>query len=386
MIRRRLLRPFLAALLTLAAAPPGRAAAPDPLPAARVAFPGAVENPADALGAGLALANRWLGDTPGDNPAFTSRRGVALSPEFLRVSRQDLSAANRDYRQTFGFVDGAGGALAVPAGTWRFALYATQPSLRLESEHYTEGRVTDPAGGAQIAIDVTTRETRAGLAVSKQGPAWQLGAALELTHRDDDYRRVERSGSPEAGTREATLHGDAFGGVLGARWQHAADAPGGVVAGAALRWTGALDATGDQVEQLLVSDTTLHLAATRDAQLEFGGSARVTLSPESHAYASLGMRGREAWPAFDVRASGATRWAVGVDYHDAELPWTVRMGLGQDVEPGTPEPRALRVGAGVGWKSGDTIYELGILHRGMSRAHAPHLADERFVATVRVPF
>jgi hypothetical protein len=59
-----------AVALALAMTPHGASAAtPAPLDPRLFAFPGAFPNPASARSAGLALADRWLGDDPYDNPA-----------------------------------------------------------------------------------------------------------------------------------------------------------------------------------------------------------------------------------------------------------------------------------------------------------------------------
>src|SRR5258706_12175715 len=92
---------------------PAWAAAVDP---ALFPFLGSPATPAAAASAGTALADRWLGDLPFDNPAFRAQRGLELSPALIHVSRQDLRAANRNYVETSGYLDGAGGGYPPPPG------------------------------------------------------------------------------------------------------------------------------------------------------------------------------------------------------------------------------------------------------------------------------
>src|SRR6266404_3351172 len=78
---------------------------PVPIDGARYAFPGAVPSPASAISAGLALADRWLGDDPFANPAIPSGRAIAVSGLARRVSRQDLRAENREFSDDAGYFD-----------------------------------------------------------------------------------------------------------------------------------------------------------------------------------------------------------------------------------------------------------------------------------------
>src|SRR5438034_11559758 len=99
--------------LTLASA--ARAAAPAPLsnPAYGFPLPGDSPAAANAASAGLALSDRWLGESAYENPAATVKQGVEVSPVLQHVSRQDLAAMNRDVSQTQGYVDIAGGSLSL---------------------------------------------------------------------------------------------------------------------------------------------------------------------------------------------------------------------------------------------------------------------------------
>ena len=80
-IRRAVRIPLARLALVVAAAVGPRAAlaaAPTPLASSRFGFPGSVTNPPSAASAGLALADRWLGDEPFANPAIARGRGAAL--------------------------------------------------------------------------------------------------------------------------------------------------------------------------------------------------------------------------------------------------------------------------------------------------------------------
>ena len=96
------------ALLIAALARPAASDTPSPLASSLFAFPGATGHPASAVSAGLAMADRWLGDDPFENPAAAPGPGVALSGALLHVSRQDLRALNRNFDETPAFFDGAG--------------------------------------------------------------------------------------------------------------------------------------------------------------------------------------------------------------------------------------------------------------------------------------
>src|SRR5262249_51749959 len=82
----------------------------------RFAFPGAPVGPASAPSAAVALADRWLGERPFDNPAFAAKREIELSPLLLHVSRQDLRADNRNFADQGASIDAAGGWLGMPVG------------------------------------------------------------------------------------------------------------------------------------------------------------------------------------------------------------------------------------------------------------------------------
>src|SRR5262245_33859547 len=79
-------------------------------------FPGYHVTPGSAVSAGLALADRWLGDEPYSNPAMARPWTLALSPMILHVSRQDIRADHRGYEETSAYFDAAGGYFAFQTG------------------------------------------------------------------------------------------------------------------------------------------------------------------------------------------------------------------------------------------------------------------------------
>src|SRR5262245_39685810 len=131
---RRLTLPLAAACCAVLAAAPARAQMPPPLSNPEFGFPvpGDFVSPATAASAGLSLSDRWLGTSPSENPAAAMAQGIVVSPVWQRTSRQDLSSANRDFDQTFGYIDAVGGSLSFPVKSWGIVLYGWQPVLRLE--------------------------------------------------------------------------------------------------------------------------------------------------------------------------------------------------------------------------------------------------------------
>lgn len=383
-----MIAPFriLPVLAALACGVTASTAAPAPYDPARFAFPGSVTSPGDAASAGLAGTDRWVSAVPGGNPAAApAATGVTLSPILQRISRQDLSAANRDFSQTTLFADLAGGQLALRAGRWAVRLEAGQPVLRRETS--TFGIAAGDAPPARIRVDAEAREARASLAVSLEQGAWRLGAAGEYARRSDRYATTEVSGSPDAGDRELSFDGSSAGGALGAVWSHTPESRGGLVLGAGVRMIGALTGDFTSVSDLLSGTTSVRGDAGRDALLEAGLTARVTVDERGgHAWMSLEHRGAERWPGLAVETRAAASWRAGYSYRDVSTPWVVRIGIGQDVQPGAPEPRATAVGVGVGWADGDLAADLGVTNRSIHRAGSPTLADTRVVASLRVGF
>jgi hypothetical protein len=386
MIDRRLPAALATSAVLLAASAPGAPAAPPPpFDSAVFAFPGSFASPASAASAGLGLADRWLGLAPETNPAAAPARGVVVAPMVLRTSRQDLAAANREFDEQFAYADFAGARLTAPVAGLSLSLYAWQPALRLESTSYTAGVPGTPLS-ASVANEAESRELRAGAALSRPFGALRFGVAVEWGQRTETASTVTQSGAPESGTREASFDGTSLGGAAGLAWDRGSEAPGGWRLGAAVRFEGALDVTGESAVRLLALDSTAAVSATREALAEAGLSAAYTLTAEAHLYASLGTRPGETWTGFGVESATGTLWSVGADYHDPETPWTARLGVGQEVRPGTPEPRAGLLGIGLGYQSGDLAVEAGLLHRTVQRPGSPNLADERLVVSVGVHF
>ena len=107
-LARCLFRAACPLLLALIVAPVA-AAPPEPIDPTLFPFPGAVVGPGSAASAGMALADRWLGDEPLSNPAVRLGREVVLSPALLHMSRQDLRADNRNFDETPVFLDASSG-------------------------------------------------------------------------------------------------------------------------------------------------------------------------------------------------------------------------------------------------------------------------------------
>ena len=384
MTSRRLLH-AVAALVSLAslAAANARAAAPTPLDSGRFSFPGSLITPSNAISAGFALADRYADDVA-NNPAARIERGVIASPQLLRVSRQDLSAANREFEQRFASVDFAGATISLPMRHVDVSLFAWQPALRAERESYTIGNKNALSSPGRITNDATLRELRGGIALGFGGGGLRFGVSGEFDHRDDDYQSLETSGSPQSGTREAAFSGDAIGGGLGLTWQRHPELKHGWRVGTAVHAVGALAATGTSVATLLADTTKTNIKVTRDATWQAGASARWSLSTLSGVYASVGARSAEKWDSFALETKLASDWGLGIDYRDPETPYAFRAGIGQEVQPGAPEPRAATLGLGFSWYSGDTIFDIGLTHRTISRGDAPKNSDDRLVGSVRI--
>ena len=366
------------ALLLAVAVPAARAATPTPLDIGKLyPFPGALAAPASAVSAGLGLADRWLGDEPFDNPAADPARGVLAAPVLQRVKRQDLPADYRNYDETAGFLDFAGGRLALPLRGFGVTLYAYEPVLRREDVAFTTR--PDEVPGTFTAAG-SARETRAGLALSHAWRGARLGAALEWTRRDDAYDFDEVSGSPFAGKRHVDFAGDGIGFQAGARVPVAAR----VTLGGALRYVPALDLSGRQTVEAppLAQDLTV----TRAAGWEGGLSARWRVSDAFRVLAALGGRTAQAWDGLGLTSGRAVAWSAGFEYEEPEQPWTFRLGAGQEQQDGVPEPRAGVYALGVGWKAETLRLDLGVLRRSFERAARATSYDDRVVASATVGF
>jgi hypothetical protein len=381
--------PTLSALLiSVAAAFPALAAAPTPLAPSLFTFPGSAPTPTSAASAGLALADRWLGDEPFENPAVTSGMRLIASPAMLRVSRQDLRADNRNYDETAAFFDGAGLAVGLPAlGPFGFALYAFQPVLRLEDNAYSRGNGTpDPANPpAILQTHASAREVRAGLAVSSGAGPGRIGAGIEWTHRQDAYETLEQSGAPDAGTKRLEFSGDGISLQAGARLDHGDSSAGAFRLGVGARYLPALSVDAPHTETLLIGTSSDTLHAERGSGWELGASARVVVRPAVRMLAAVGGRTAQRWEGFDLNAGRAWEWKLGWEYHDVGDPWTLRFGLGQERQSDVPEPRANVIGLGFGWQFASAAADVGVLHRTLARDGEPNSFDDRVVLSIRVP-
>jgi hypothetical protein len=377
-----------AAFVTTGLARPAAADPPALLGTSQFGFPGATTNPASATSAGLALADRWLGDEPFANPAWNAGRGVSVSGLMLHVSRQDLRAANRNFDETPAFFDGAGLAVGLPTrGAFGFSLYAFQPVLDKEANAFSRGRGTPDPGNPPATIEATAsaRELRAGGGVSFGIGAGRIGAAVEWTRRDDAYETLEQSGSLDAGTRRLEFSGDGIGFQIGARFTRAAPGPGGLSVGVGIRRLAALKADATLSQALLSgsSDTTFQIE--REASWEPGASARLAVSPSFRVLAAVGGRTAQRWEGLDVTAGRGWEWKLAGEFHDARDPWTLRFGLGQERRSNTTEPRTDVLGLGFGWQFAWGALDAGLSHRTIDRAAAPNSFEDRIVLTMRAP-
>ncbi len=363
------------------------AAAVDP---ALFPFLGSPATPAAAASAGTALADRWLGDLPFDNPAFRAQRGLELSPALIHVSRQDLRAANRNYVETSGYLDGAGGWIALPLGRATLFGYGSQPVLRFEDNSFPRGTVAvDPANPpALIGTQAEAREFRAGAGFSWGDSILRTGVAAEWTRRDDRYQVVETSGSPLAGTHTTRLSGDGLGFQAGLRCGRGLAGPHPLTAGLGMRVLPAISLEARDVfePQTPAAADTTDYAAERGASWEGGVSARYGVSPTFALMVAAGARGSQTWSGLGANTRTGILWSIGGAFHDPNDPWTLRFGYGFDDQPGAPEPRAGLLGLGLGWNSEGTRIEVGALRRSIHRGSNPTSYDDRVVASVGVTF
>ena len=368
--------PWLCAAVLLAMASDAGAQLPAPLDIARLhPFPGALPGPASAVSAGLGLSDRWLGDEPFDNPAAAPARSVMVAPVYQRVKRQDLPADYRNYDETAGYLDLAGGWISLPVRGVGVTLYAFEPVLRLEDEAFTTKPDVVPPG--TFAATSSARELRAGLALSRAWRGARLGAAVEWTRREDFY---DVDSVYTSGLSHVDFSGDGVGFQVGARVPVAS----AVVLGGALRYVPSLDLAGQrtiEAEALVES-----VSATREAGWDGGVSALWTVSDAFRVLASLGGRTAQAWDGFGVSAGRAVSWSAGFEYEEPEQPWTFRLGLGQEQQDGVPEPRAGVYALGVGWKAEALWLDLGVLRRSFERAGKATSYDDRVVVSATVGF
>ncbi len=359
---------------------------PSPLDIGLWQFPGASSAPATARSASFALANRWLGDQPFDNPAAGLHSGVSASGLIEHVSRQDLRSVNRQFSEQSAFIDFGGAWVAVPVGSVKLVAYAYQPVLRLEDNTFTRGELGGPTQPAVVLSNGSARELRAGLAVSKAFGPLRVGAAGEWNRRSDVYEYEERSGSPDQGLRHVDFAGDGVGGQAGITWGEDAADRRGFTLGLSARYAPAITVDGVQSFHLLSGDSTGTVASDHDSGVEAGASIGYRLNETFRVMLGAGGRSQRAWPDFGVTGSRALQWGVGGEFHDARDPWTLRFGVGQEHEPDNAEFRSGLVGLGVGWKLDHSSIDVGLLHRSINRGVSPTSYDDRVIASVAADF
>lgn len=330
----------ITALVALASVAHAQLPAPLSNPVFGFAVPGVPVAAANAASAGVALADRWLGTSPYENPAFAPPKGFTLeaTPLFQRVNRQDVVSINRSTQQTVGYPDAAGGMLAYGAGRIGVALYAWQPVLRLEQMNYEFGPLATPG---QMDQQAQQRELRVGAAVSYPlNDALRVGVAGEFVRRDDSYETHEQSGSPSSGDRTLAFNGSGLGASVGVRYVKDAGQPWESELGAALHWQQDLELTGTYQENLLAGDSTGAVGVTLESSLSGGLSGRVNVAPSTWVVAGLSSRSSEAWSGFGVWSDAALGFGLGLVWKDAELPYGFRFGLGRESSPGALETKS----------------------------------------------
>jgi hypothetical protein len=376
-----------AACLALAAwlaAGPAAAQPPTPIEPELFAFPGSFAAPASARSASLAMADRWLGDEPFENPAAPATNQLVISPALVRVSRQDLRAGNRSYDETPAFLDGAGLAGGMSTGAWGLWAYAHQSALRLEDNAFERGPQATIPG--VITSHNELRELRLGLAASHPVGPMRAGAGIEWSYRSDLYESSEASGSPDAGKRHVDFSGGAPGAQVGLRWARGDSTLGAVVVGAALRYLPALTLDGEQRLELATGDSLAGIHVDRDAGWEGGVGAMLGINPAFRLFASVGGRSAQGWESFGVSPGQSFEWKLAGEFHDWRDPWTLRFGIGQEQQSGVPEPRAGALGIGIGWTFEGTVFDLGAVRRSFRRTGEPTSFDDRLLASVRMMF
>jgi len=376
---------FCAALLALAGSAVRAQTLPPPLSNPKFGFPvpGDYVTPATAASAGLALSDRWLGKSVYENPAANVPKGVEVSPVYQRTSRQDISSTNRDFDQTFGYIDIVGASLSMPTGKWGLVLYGWQPVLRLEEQTYTTGPQISPAEVRQLD---SQREIRGGAAISRSFGAYRAGVSGEWVHRDDNYETHLQSGDPLAGDQVTTFSGDGYGASGGVTYEKDPDKLHGIWVGAAAHYGAEIPLTGTVDQHLAAFDTTWAFDATRGSEWSGGLSARMTVAPSTRVLLGLSGRSGQTWDGFGVETTSGTGWSAGLDWKDEELPWGARFGVGQEWNSGALEERAGLFSFGFTYVSGGLVMDLGLLHRNLERETFAHSADDRAVLTVQVGF
>ena len=359
--------------------------APAPLNSGNFQFPGSVSSPGSTQSASLAMSDAWLGDEPFENPAVAPTRGAWLTPMLYHISRQDLRAHNRSLQEQSAFFDGAGGWVGYKAAGWSLFGYAYQPVMRLEENSYLFGPVT--ASPAPVENSASTREARGGAGVSRKlGPA-RLGAAVEYTYRTDSYSTADKSGSPVSGTTDVSFSGSGVGGIVGLRVDAGPEKGAGhLSAGLSVRYVPELSLSGEQNTELVTSSSHTTVDVTRQSALESGISVRYAATSQLRLTGGMGGRTAQDWNEFDLTRGEGFRWGVGLDFHDSRDPWTLRFGVGQESDPGSPEPRSGVVGLGIGWLIETTQLDIGVVQHTFSHLGSATCYDDRVMVTIGFPF
>ena len=352
-------------------------------------FPGSNPSPGSAVSAGLALADRWLGDEPFDNPAMARRRGVMVAPVLLRLSRQDLRAGNYAFDEQPAFIDAAGVRAALPVLGFEVAAYGHRFTLRQEDNAFARGELGGPVEPAVIESRSRTLEQRAGLAVARRAGILTLGAAAEWSWRDDEYEVTEQSGSPLAGTRRIGFSGDFPGGQAGLRLELPETPLGAIQLGAAARYLPSARFEGEQeTVPLFAAPDTLDVDLERESGWEGGVSLVDRVTPALRVLVGAGGRTARAWrgSGFDVTSGRAWSSSVALEFHDTRDPWTARFGFGREGEEASATPQATVIGLGMGWQWGKLRADLGVVRRSLEAGDAPTSVDDRVVLSFAQEF
>jgi hypothetical protein len=379
-------------VLTALAAGPAAAQPPSPLGSDLFAFPGAFGAPSSAATAGLAFADRWLGDTPFDNPAVARRGAYAVTGALMRMSRQDLRVDNRNFDEQDLFIDFGGGYFAFPVSAATVSVYAVQPVLRREETAFTRGEIGGPEPPAVITSSSSARELRAGVGVAFGGAGLRLGAAAEWTRRSDEYETTEVSGSPDQGHRLLEMEGGGVGVAAGVRLGEDRPEAGAFTIGVSGRAVPELEIEGEQQFELLSGDSTRSFDATRESRVETGISASLRATEALRFVAGFGGHSGGDWDGLSgpgstpVGSGKATVGALGLEFHDARDPWTLRIGYAIEREADAPEDEASALGLGFGWDFEGSTLDFGILHRTIERENLPNSYDDRLSITFRGRF
>ena len=374
----RALARALAASLGLAAAP-ALAQLPTTITPDLFPFPGSHFSPASSFSAGRAVADRWLGDEPFDNPSASGPPKLELTPVRLNVSRQDLRADHRSYTENSANFDAAGGFASLAMGKMGLALYGYQPVLRIEDNSFLTGSLIGPSGSVKSSSEA--REFRGGLALSLGRGRARFGIAGEWTHRADHYERAEDTGALVVNTYVADFSGEAAGGQAGVRVT-VGEGERSVVLGGALRYMAELPLTGTETLSGAAGTSTNALSTRRDAGWEGGLSARYLATKAFHVLAGVGGRSEQKYQGWGVASGRGLDWSLAGEYHDERDPWTLRFGLGQEQQNGVPEPRAGVVGLGFGFRLDSTVLDLGVLHRTFERPDHPNSTEDHILLSL----